>query len=98
MTRRPGDPANGVEPGTSFEELPPDWVCPECGAPKDQFEKIDRIGGNMPAKEEACARKQRNGRGSQESPGVLLRDCGLEVAVVQGRVAANRVDLLHRNR
>jgi rubredoxin len=36
-----GDPANGVEPGTSFDELPPDWVCPECGAPKDQFEKIE---------------------------------------------------------
>ncbi|MDD5757420.1 MAG: rubredoxin, partial [bacterium] len=33
-------PDNGIAPGTSFEQLPADWVCPECGAPKDQFEKI----------------------------------------------------------
>jgi len=35
-----GDPDNGVAPGTSFESLPSDWVCPECGVGKDQFEKI----------------------------------------------------------
>jgi rubredoxin len=34
-----GDPDNGVEPGTPFEELPNEWVCPVCGATKDQFEK-----------------------------------------------------------
>ncbi|MEO0093738.1 MAG: rubredoxin [candidate division WOR-3 bacterium] len=37
-----GDPENGVEPGTPFEELPDDWVCPECGASKDQFEPYGR--------------------------------------------------------
>ncbi len=36
-----GDPDNGVEPGTSFEDLPDDWVCPECGASKDQFEPVE---------------------------------------------------------
>ncbi len=35
-----GDPENGVPPGTPFEELPDDWVCPECGVTKEQFEKI----------------------------------------------------------
>jgi rubredoxin len=35
-----GDPTSEVEPGTPFEELPDDWVCPECGVPKDLFEKI----------------------------------------------------------
>lgn len=35
-----GDPDNGVNPGTKFEELPPEWVCPECGATQDQFEKV----------------------------------------------------------
>ncbi len=35
-----GDPENGIEPGTSFEALPDDWVCPNCGAEKDQFSKI----------------------------------------------------------
>ncbi|MCL5985669.1 MAG: rubredoxin [Actinobacteria bacterium] len=34
-----GDPDSGVKPGTPFEELPDDWVCPVCGASKDQFEK-----------------------------------------------------------
>ena len=33
-----GDPDAGVEPGTGFEEIPEDWVCPVCGAGKDEFE------------------------------------------------------------
>jgi len=35
-----GDPENDVEPGTTFEQVPSDWVCPECGAGKDMFEPI----------------------------------------------------------
>jgi len=35
-----GDPDNGVPPGTAFEDLPEDWVCPMCGVPKDMFEEI----------------------------------------------------------
>jgi rubredoxin len=34
-----GDPDNGIAPGTSFEDLPDDWVCPACGVGKDMFEK-----------------------------------------------------------
>lgn len=34
-----GDPDNGIEPGTAFEDLPDDWVCPVCGVGKDQFEE-----------------------------------------------------------
>ena len=30
-----GDPDNGIEPGTPFEELPEDWVCPLCGVGKE---------------------------------------------------------------
>lgn len=33
-----GDPDNGVNPGTPFEELPGGWVCPVCGAARDMFE------------------------------------------------------------
>lgn len=33
-----GDEDNGIKPGTSFEALPEDWVCPACGVGKDQFE------------------------------------------------------------
>jgi rubredoxin len=32
-----GDPETGVNPGTPFADIPADWVCPECGAPKEDF-------------------------------------------------------------
>jgi rubredoxin len=35
-----GDPDNGIAPKTSFQDLPDNWVCPECGVGKDQFEKV----------------------------------------------------------
>jgi rubredoxin len=35
-----GDPTQNIEPGTSFEDLPEDWTCPECGAGKDEFTKV----------------------------------------------------------
>jgi rubredoxin len=33
-----GDEDGGIAPGTAFEDIPDDWVCPECGVTKDQFE------------------------------------------------------------
>ncbi|MCK9266327.1 rubredoxin [bacterium] len=36
-----GDPEADIKPGTSFDDLPEDWVCPECGVGKDQFEKVE---------------------------------------------------------
>jgi flavin reductase (DIM6/NTAB) family NADH-FMN oxidoreductase RutF/rubredoxin len=35
-----GDPESGVNPGTPFEDLSDDWVCPICGAGKDEFEEL----------------------------------------------------------
>lgn len=35
-----GDPKAGIQPGTEFDTLPDDWVCPECGVGKDQFVKV----------------------------------------------------------
>jgi rubredoxin len=35
-----GDPTAGILPGVEFDALPDDWVCPECGAGKDQFVKV----------------------------------------------------------
>ena len=32
-----GAPEYGIEPGTKFEDLPDDFVCPLCGADKEQF-------------------------------------------------------------
>lgn len=34
-----GDPENDIPPDTPFEKLPDDWVCPVCGAGKEEFEK-----------------------------------------------------------
>ncbi len=38
---RAGDPDNGIEPPAAFEDLPEDWVCPECGVGKDEFELVE---------------------------------------------------------
>lgn len=32
-----GDPDSGIAPGTAWESLPEDWVCPLCGASKSEF-------------------------------------------------------------
>ncbi len=36
-----GDTENGVQAGTSFEDLPEDWVCPLCAVGKDQFTAVE---------------------------------------------------------
>ncbi len=36
-----GDPDGGIEPGTAFEDIPDDWVCPVCGVGKEDFEKVE---------------------------------------------------------
>ncbi|MGC9270724.1 rubredoxin [Acidiphilium sp.] len=36
-----GDPVAQIPPGTEFADLPQDWLCPQCDAPKAQFILID---------------------------------------------------------
>lgn len=36
-----GDIDHGIEPGTPFERLPDDWVCPDCGETKASFKSIE---------------------------------------------------------
>lgn len=36
-----GSPQEGIEPETRWEDLPEDWVCPDCGAMKTDFEMIE---------------------------------------------------------
>ena len=36
-----GDVDNGIEPGTKFEDLPEDFVCPLCGVGKDEFSETE---------------------------------------------------------
>jgi rubredoxin len=35
-----GDPENGIPAGTAFEDLPEEWVCPECGVGKEEFTEL----------------------------------------------------------
>lgn len=36
-----GDPMNDVPPGTAFDDLPEEWVCPMCYATRDSFDPLD---------------------------------------------------------
>ena len=36
-----GAPDEGIPPGTRWEDVPPNWTCPECGARKEDFEMIE---------------------------------------------------------
>jgi rubredoxin-NAD+ reductase len=37
-----GDPENNIPPGTKFEDLPDDFVCPLCYVGKESFSKFDK--------------------------------------------------------
>ena len=36
-----GDPEHGIAPGTRWEDVPDDWVCPECGVSKGDFDMVE---------------------------------------------------------
>ena len=36
-----GWPDDGIEPGTKWEDVPEDWVCPDCGVGKEDFEMVE---------------------------------------------------------
>jgi rubredoxin len=36
-----GAPEEGIAPGTRWEDVPPNWTCPECGARKEDFELVE---------------------------------------------------------
>ncbi len=60
-----GDPARGIAPGTKWEDVPEDWVCPICGADKSMF---NLQGGKEPQQQAAAAAPQDTGRpGSAEA-------------------------------
>jgi len=40
-SERDGHPESGVAPGSSWDEVPHDWVCPECGVGKDDFTRLE---------------------------------------------------------
>lgn len=36
-----GDPDEGLPPGTRWDDIPVTWVCPDCGASKEDFEMME---------------------------------------------------------
>lgn len=36
-----GLPDEGIAPGTRWQDIPEDWICPDCGATKDSFEMLE---------------------------------------------------------
>lgn len=36
-----GDPAHGLAPGTRWEDVPHDWICPDCQMPKSAFDMVE---------------------------------------------------------
>jgi rubredoxin len=42
-----GDPDHGIPPGTAFEDLPDDWTCPYCNAPKQSCQSFASVMGSL---------------------------------------------------
>lgn len=40
-SEKKGDEESGIMPGTDFEDIPDDWVCPQCAAGKEDFDLVD---------------------------------------------------------
>lgn len=36
-----GDPEAGISPGTPWERVPEDWLCPDCGVSKEEFDMVE---------------------------------------------------------
>jgi len=36
-----GLPGEGIAPGTAFADIPDDWICPDCGVSKEDFEPLE---------------------------------------------------------
>ena len=57
-----GDPEGGIAPGTAFEDIPDDWVCPLCGASKEEFKKQNDSIAPVDAKSVIDKRVQSNNK------------------------------------
>ena len=36
-----GLPEEGIAPGTAWHDIPDDWMCPDCGVGKEDFDMIE---------------------------------------------------------
>ena len=58
-----GDPDNGIEPGTAFEDIPEDWVCPVCGMGKEVFVPRQPLFMRSPVQKKYAAKAVHGARG-----------------------------------
>jgi len=79
-----GDPDSGIAPGTRFEDIPDDWLCPLCGVTKADFVPYDREASEK-ARQSACASAPLLARSR-----VLGRAHDHDVVIVGGGTAAWR--------
>jgi len=63
-----GDPDGGIAPGTAWEDIPDDWICPVCGAGKADFELV----GAPTAPDEAVSSESATGEGLDQPPVVIV--------------------------
>lgn len=75
-----GDPDSGIEPGTEFEDLPDDWLCPVCGVGKNQFAPLDEASEKPEAPDMFCYQCSQTAGGT----GCTVRGvCGKEPTVAR---------------
>lgn len=46
-SEKDGLPDEGIAPGTSWDAIPDDWVCPDCGSSKAQFHMVELEEGRV---------------------------------------------------
>jgi rubredoxin---NAD+ reductase len=83
---RDGDPDSGLAPGTRFDDIPHDWLCPLCGVTKADFVPYDRAAIDA-ARSSACA----TGQSTLPRTRVLGRQRAHDVVIVGGGTAAWRL-------
>ena len=83
-SERDGDPDSGISPGTLFEDIPDDWLCPLCGVTKADFVPHDREAAEK-ARQSACVSAPVLARSR-----VLGRGHDHDVVIVGGGTAAWR--------
>lgn len=64
-----GDPDGGIAPGTAWEDIPEEWICPVCGAGKDDFEPMASL---QTAAHAATAVEAAAGGSAEQSPVVVV--------------------------
>ena len=74
-----GDPLAGIAPGTAFEDLPADWVCPPCGVGKEMFEAV--VDAPSPVVEKVVDPAQPTDYEKKHSPQIFDQGDGVVVEV-----------------